>query len=133
MADRPSSPWDRFKEQDHNRARGATAEATAVAWLKRQGYRILESNLTTKAGEIDVVAVDGETLCFIEIKARSTPSFGEAIEAVDVRKQRRIARAASLYLVKKPFPGPCRFDVLGLDPAPEGWRFTLVRNAFELG
>lgn len=79
-----------------------------------------------------MVARDGDTLCFIEIKARATPRFGEAVEAVDARKQRRIARAAGLYLASSRWQGPCRFDVLGLDPSPDGWRFTLVKDAFGL-
>jgi len=122
----------RFRKQPHTRARGSAAEAEGIRYLERQGYEVLDTNFTTKAGEIDVIAQEGDTLCFVEIKARATPTYGEAVEAVDFRKQRRITRAASLYLVETGYDGPCRFDVLGLDPAPEGWRFTLLRNAFGL-
>ena len=121
----------RFRNQPHARARGATAEAAALAWLKRHGYTIRDANVVTKAGEIDVVAMDGDTLCFIEVKARASFEFGPAVAAVDHRKQRRITRAAALYLALNRLELPCRFDVLGLDPGPEGWEFTLVRNAFE--
>ena len=106
-------------------------EDRASAWLIEQGYRIVERNVTTKAGEIDVVARDGETLCFIEVKARSTGDYGPAIEAVTPRKMRKIARTASLYLVSHPTDAPCRFDVLGMDLGDDGWRFTLVRDAFQ--
>ena len=121
-----------FRQQAHTRARGRSAETSAVDWLERNGYSIRERNHSTPAGEIDVVATEGDTLCFIEIKARAGATFGPAIAAVTPRKQRRLARAAALYLVSQPFSGPCRFDVLGLDSGPDGWEFTLVRNAFEV-
>ena len=122
----------RFRKQPHTRAQGATAEAEGIRYLKRQGYEILETNVTNKVGEIDVVAQDGDTRCFVEIKARATPTYGEAVEAVDARKRRRITRTAALYLAQTAYEGPCRFDVLGLDSAPDGWRFTLLRDAFGL-
>jgi putative endonuclease len=121
-----------FARSPHTRARGNSAEESAAAWLADHGYVVVERNVRTAAGEIDVVAREGDTLCFIEVKARAGIQYGLAIEAVDRRKQRRIARSASLYLAFKPYPGPCRFDVLGLDPAPNGWEYTLIRNAFEL-
>lgn len=121
----------RFQEQPHNRGRGKVGEDDAVSWLERQGYRVVERNVVNHAGEIDVVAREGETLCFVEIKARASAAYGLAIEAVDFRKQRRISRAASLYLAMKgPRDAPCRFDVLGLDKQGDGWRYTLVRDAF---
>jgi putative endonuclease len=123
----------RFRNAPHKRAQGSSAEADAAEWLTRHGYRILARNITNHGGEIDTIAVDGDTLCFVEVKARSSHLYGPAIEAVDVRKQRKLARAASLYLVARPWDGPCRFDVLGLDPGPDGWEFTLVKDAFRLG
>jgi putative endonuclease len=121
----------RFQEQPHNRGRGKIGEDDAVSWLERQGYRVVERNVVNHAGEIDLVAREGETLCFVEIKARASGAYGLAIEAVDFRKQRRISRAAALYLAMKgPRDAPCRFDVLGLDKQGDGWRYTLVRDAF---
>jgi putative endonuclease len=120
-----------FQDQPHARARGKVGEDDAVRWLERQDYRIVERNVVNHAGELDIVARDGETLCFLEIKARSSGAYGPAIAAVDARKQRRISRAAALYIaVKGLHNAPCRFDVLGLDWEGEGWRYTLVRNAF---
>jgi len=121
-----------FTEEPHNRARGANAEEAAVSYLRRHGYQIEDRNVRNKAGEIDVIARDGDTLCFIEVKARASHRYGDAVEAVDWRKQQRIARAASLHLALQPWNGPCRFDVLGLDPARDGWQVTLVKNAFQL-
>ncbi len=119
-----------FRGQPHTRAQGRLGEDAGVAWLEGQGYRIAERNAVNAAGEIDVVAFDGDTLCFIEIKARSSDAYGAAIESVTVHKQRRLARAAALYLATRPHDGPCRFDVLGMDLGDDGWRYTLVRDAF---
>jgi putative endonuclease len=94
--------------------------------------RIVARNVRTKVGELDFVALDGETLCFIEIKARASAEYGRAIEAVGPQKQRRLAKAALLFLAKNRSQRPCRFDVLGLDRGRDGaWSFTLVKNAFE--
>ena len=125
-------PFREFERQHHTRGRGRLAEADGVAWLERQGYQILERNVQFKAGEIDVVARDEETLCFVEIKARASADFGESVYAVTGRKQRQIATAAALFLATNPYAGPCRFDVLGMDGGPEGWRFTLLKDAFQL-
>ncbi len=122
---------DDFRNQPNTRAQGRLGEDEAVRWLAAQGYLILERNVVNHGGEIDVVGKDGSYLCFIEIKARAGNRFGPAIAAVDPRKQRRISRAAALYIAsKKLHREPCRFDVLGLDREGAGWRYTLVRNAF---
>lgn len=123
---------DAFDAQPHTRAQGRWGEDAASRWLRREGYEILERNFATKAGEIDVVAHDGDTLCFIEIKARTSDRYGLAIEAISRSKQRRLARAAAAYLLRHPTESPCRFDVLGMDRAAEGWSFTLVRDAFSV-
>ncbi len=129
----PAAPGE-AETRLHTRARGRAAEDQAVAWLERQGYRIEARNVVNPAGEIDVVARDGETLCFIEVKARATGSYGPAITAVDGRKQRRLARAAALHHALQRVEGPCRFDVVGMDREEGGdWVFTLIRDAFEAG
>jgi len=119
-----------FPRDLHTRGRGRVGEDAAVAWLRGQGFEVLERNVTTHAGEIDLVAREGETLCFVEIKARGGGEYGPAVGAVGPGKQRRISRAAALYLAQHRLEVPCRFDVLGLDAGPEGWEYTLVRDAF---
>jgi len=122
---------DDFRNQPNTRAQGRLGEDEAVRWLAAQGYQIVERNVVNHGGEIDVVGREAGYLCFIEIKARASNRFGPAIAAVDPRKQRRISRAAALYIaMKKLHKEPCRFDVLGLDREGSGWRYTLVRNAF---
>jgi len=120
-----------FRRQKNTHARGRTAEEDGVRWLEKQGFRVLARNHRTRAGEIDVVGREGDTLSFVEIKARSTRDFGPASCAVPPHKQRRIARAAALYLIRHPHSGPCRFDVLAMDLGGEGWVFQWIRNAFE--
>ncbi|MEM9594758.1 MAG: YraN family protein [Acidobacteriota bacterium] len=121
-----------FTRLPHTRARGRLGEDEAVRWLLDRGYRVIERNAANRVGEIDVVAEQGGDLCFVEIKARANRTFGSALEAVPPAKQRKLARAASLYLVHHPTDLPCRFDVLAMDLADDGWRFTLVRDAFRL-
>lgn len=120
-----------FLAQSHSAGRGRVAQRAAEAHLERSGYRIVGRNWTCKAGEIDLVALDRNTLCFIEVKARANPDHGPAIGAVGGRKQRRIANAASMFLVQSGYEGPCRFDVIGLDRCDGGWELTLIRGAFE--
>ena len=126
-----STRLDRFRAQPDPAGRGRSAEDDAVAWLERLGYRPIERNARTPAGEIDLVAEEDGTLCFVEIKARATTEFGPAVAAVGAAKQRRVRRAAALWLASNPLDAPCRFDVLGLDAAADGWEFTLVRDAFQ--
>jgi putative endonuclease len=121
-----------FRRQGHARGRGRVGENAAENWLEGQGFEIVERNITTRAGEIDLVAREEDTLCFVEIKARSNRTFGPAVAAVPPSKQRRIARAAALYLARNPTEAPCRFDVLAMDLEDGAWRFQLVRDAFQV-
>jgi len=111
---------------------GAEGEAFAADYLIKNGYRILEQNYRTSLGEIDIIARDGETLVFIEVKARSSARFGAPQLAVDHRKQVKISRVALAYLSrKKGPPGLCRFDVLALRKDRSGFKAELIRNAFD--
>ena len=121
----------RFRQHQSTHGRGRSAEADGVRWLEERGFRIVARNFRTKAGELDVVGLDSDTLAFIEIKARSTPDFGSAATAVPPSKQRRIARSAALYLTRHPHSGPCRFDVLAMDMGEDGWIFEWIQNAFD--
>ena len=111
-----------------SREKGTEFEQKAVSYLRRQGYRILEKNFYSRYGEIDLVAMDGRYLCFIEVKYRETTGKGDPLEAVDLRKQRRICKTALFYLIRKGYPDTtaCRFDVIGITPE----KIELIKNAF---
>ena len=107
---------------------GASHEKLAGAYLETQGYLILEYNFRSRRSEIDIVARDGEYLVFVEVKYRSDERNGDPLEAVDVRKQKRICQAARYYLMihHLNMDTPCRFDVA----AVRGQKVELVKNAF---
>jgi len=111
---------------------GRRGERKAAAFLKRLGMRIIERNYKAPPGEVDIIAMDGETLVFVEVKARKGDSFGSPLEAVDLRKQRRITRAALFYMSGLREQPPARFDVIGV--LIRGWRSEVehVRDAFAL-
>jgi putative endonuclease len=94
-------------------ALGAEGERLAAEYLAGKGYRILSRNYRFLRNEIDIVAADGRTLCFIEVKTRANLDKGHPAEAVTRHKQREIIRAASGYLAALQGPAPdCRFDVV---------------------
>jgi putative endonuclease len=104
---------------------GKLGEELACAALEARGYLVLERRYRTRAGEIDVVARNGETLVFVEVKARQDRSFGDPSEAVTLRKQQRLVLMATEYLHHHRLENsPCRFDVVSVvagegDPAVE--------------
>jgi putative endonuclease len=112
---------------------GRRGEQVAVRYLKSRGYRILERNYRWNRAEIDVIALDGEVLVFVEVKTRGGEEFGTPARAVDRRKQNQIARVAAHYLQERRLGGTdCRFDVLALMEAPESGKLEInhIENAF---
>jgi len=112
---------------------GRAGEDAAACHLEERGYKLLERNYRCRAGEIDIVALDGGVLCFVEVKARGIGAYGGGLEAVENRKQGRIRRAAQGYLARfGGRPPACRFDVVEvrLDDAGRPESVCLVRNAF---
>lgn len=101
--------------------------------LARQGYRIVERNCRSRWGELDVVAYHGETLVFVEVKARRGTQFGDPAAAVDRRKQQRLVRLAQRYLAHRRLGEPlCRFDIVVVDQRAEGqFRIEVIPNAFD--
>ena len=97
--------------------RGAQAEERAARFLERQGLAILARNFRTRLGEIDLVARDGQTLVFIEVRLRVSRAFGGAQASVDARKQAKLLAAARLYLSRLKAEPPCRFDVVTFEDA----------------
>ena len=113
--------------------RGKIGEELAAAYLAEAGYRILERNYRCLFGEIDIVAQEGETLVFVEVKSRSSGAYGDPQLAVGRRKQQKISRISVHYLAERRLcHRPARFDVVAVKLFPAGHRIELIRNAFEL-
>jgi putative endonuclease len=109
------------------RESGQDAEDRACVFLENSGLRVVERNFHCRAGEIDLIMRDRETLVFVEVRLRTRHEWGGAAASVDGRKQRRLIQAAQLYLQRSNWRGPCRFDVLGFDGAADpDW----IRDAF---
>lgn len=113
---------------------GKKGEELAVLFLKNHGYRILERNFKTNLGEIDIIALEGDTLCFIEVKTRTTETYGTPFEAVSRLKQRKLSQLALLYLKRKNFmDAPARFDIVSvIKGADQRTDVQILQNAFEL-
>ena len=122
------------KSPDHLRI-GARGEKLACAFLRHEGYKILYRNFRgRRGGEVDIVGRDKDTLVFVEVKTRTREDFGRPLEAVNLRKQRRISLGGLAWLRLLGNPDILfRFDVVeiviadGAEP-----RIELIRNAFQL-
>ena len=102
--------------EDHRQSLGKLGENLACAALQQRGYAIIATRYRTKVGEIDIVARDGETTVFVEVKARAGDEFGGAAAAVTPWKQRKVALMAMDYLGRHRLEEqPCRFDVVTVD------------------
>ncbi len=110
---------------------GEKGEALAAKFLKKQGYKIVTQNYRTYVGEIDIIAFDGETLVFIEVKTRESIEYGMPFEAVNRFKKRKISGVALLYLKKLRDIPPCRFDVVSICYKDGEPQFELIKDAFE--
>jgi putative endonuclease len=111
---------------------GKLAEDLACAELQRRGYAILARRYRTRVGELDIIARDGATIVFVEVKARTDERCGHPAEAVTLRKQRKIAAMATDYLTRQRLhDAPCRFDVVAvLGPDGGAQRVEVIRAAF---
>lgn len=110
------------------RAAGQAAERLAAEFLEARGLEILERNFRCRAGEVDLIARDGRTVVFVEVRLRASAAFGGAAASVDARKQAKVLRAARHYLAGKP-EQPCRCDVVALDRL-DADRIEWIRDAF---
>lgn len=124
----------RGEGQHHNKVLGGEGETIAVAYLERLRYRIIERNFRCKGGEVDIVARDGKTLVFVEVKTRKNAAYGPPQLAVTPFKQRQISKAALTWLAKnRRLDEGARFDVVAITLDSSGSpRIEHITNAFDL-
>ncbi len=107
---------------------GRAAETHALAWLRRQGLTLLEANYRCRAGELDLIMLEGDILVFVEVRSRRNAAFGSAAESVTASKQRKLLTAARHYLqYHEQHAGKAqRFDVIAITNGDMEW----IKNAF---
>ena len=111
-----------------SRQKGNLAEEAAAAFLQRQGYTILARNYTVRGAEVDLIAREGDTIAFVEVKHRKSSEFGAPREAVTHAKRKRICAAALRWLQENNLPeAAVRFDIV--ESTPQG--LALLRAAFD--
>ena len=111
------------------RADGDRAEGLAAQFLMRRGLVIVARHFRTREGEIDLVARDGATLVFVEVRMRRSTGYGGAAESITPRKRARLVAAANGYLALLGREPPCRFDAIllrALDAGTIEWRRDIV-------
>ena len=100
---------------------GQLGEKLACNFLKKKGYQIVDQNYRTRGGEIDIVAKDGDTLVFVEVKTRKSTAFGYPEEAIDERKCHKLAMTAECYLAEhRLHEMDYRIDSVGIEMEPGG-------------
>jgi putative endonuclease len=105
----------------------------AVRYLKKKGYRIVERNYLCKMGEMDIIAKEKETWVFIEVKTRTSTTFGPPQLAVNPTKQMQLSKVALYFLKEKRLEDVrARFDVVAILLRPKGEEIELIRDAFDL-
>lgn len=112
---------------------GKRGEDAAIARLQEAGYRIITRNYRCLYGEMDIIAQDGDTLVFIEVKSRRSERFGPPQEAVGAEKQKKLSRISMHYIQQQGIEAcRARFDVIAVRISPQGTAVDIIRNAFDL-
>jgi putative endonuclease len=112
---------------------GKSGEDLACRELERRGYAIIARRYRVRGGELDVIARDGATIVFVEVKTRGSRVCGEAAEAVTPLKQLRMTRLAEEYMMKHRLSDcPCRFDVVSIHVEAGGPAIEVIQNAFDV-
>ena len=112
----------------HTKDKGLIAEDIAARHLKGLGYEIVDRNFFCKAGELDIIAVQGEELVFVEVRSRQSQESLNPIFAISEKKIKSLQRAAQVYVVKNSVTRPFRFDfvIVSIEPEPV---VEIVQNA----
>ena len=113
---------------------GRWGEGIAAEYLRKKHYTIVAANYRCRFGEIDLIAMDGNTLCFVEVKTRSNLAVGLPRDYVTAAKRERIRKTALFYLSEKNLDCPVRFDVAEVYRGTDGGlaRIVYMKNAFEV-
>ncbi|MDB6086179.1 MAG: putative endonuclease distantly related to archaeal Holliday junction resolvase [Gammaproteobacteria bacterium] len=128
-----ASPCGMLRRMISKTERGAAAEALAADYLAARGLSIVARNLRCKAGELDLVCLDGEVLVIVEVRQRGRSDFGGALASVTWRKRRRLIRATQFHWQFRPAwrDRVLRFDVLALQGRPDGtYELAWIKDAF---
>lgn len=111
---------------------GGKGEELAARFLRKKGFKVLERNYRCPAGEVDIIARDGGTVVFVEVKTRAGGLFGHPLEAVHGRKRERLRKAALFYLSSRGGEAPARFDIIGINVRPGAPEIEHLEDAFGL-
>ena len=124
---------EKWKTKNSSNNIGAVVEQKARRWLQQQGLKFIECNYHCTVGEIDIIMQDDGQLVFVEVRYRRKNSFGDGLESVDWRKQKKLHKAAAFYLLENTRFNtlPCRFDVIAARPDDHAMlHWTWIKNAF---
>ncbi len=126
-----------ISKKSQNKSKGNAIETQAVAYLMREGYKVVARNYAYRGGELDIVARDGSTLVFVEVKSVWNNQQGNPAARVNASKQAKIWQTACHFLATQKeiapngFDEPCRFDVLSARVYQQPMQFNHIKNAFE--
>lgn len=109
---------------------GISGEMAALDYIRNLQYQILETNWRYKHLEVDIIAMDGDTLVFIEVKTRRKSDYGMPFEAVSYQKQQKLDRAANLYIAYKKYEGEIRFDIISILIRGNNYQIEHIPDAF---
>ncbi len=119
-------------ETPYNLRTGEAIEGKVALYLQNQGLRILHRNFRCKQGEVDLIALDGDQLLFVEVRFRQNTNYGTAQDSITPAKKRKIIQSARFFLYR--YPGyanhACRFDVVGVTLKDQQLHFDWIRHAF---
>ena len=111
---------------------GEIGENLACEELARRGYSIVARRYRSRSGEIDIIAADGPTVVFVEVKTRAGADYGSGADAITWQKRRRIVSTATMFLAtERMHDRPVRFDVVAVDLRDDGPRIEVYRSAFD--
>ena len=116
-----------------SRAEGMQGEALVARYLRENGYKLAAHGYRSRYGEIDLIAWDGDVLCFVEVKTRTNVDMALPREYVTAQKQNRLRKTARMYLAEKRLDCPARFDVAEVyaEHGFDNVRIEYIKNAFQ--